>query len=266
MQYVYFIFQQTARGLDEHAVKPHNHGMAYPVTLVTLFPDAFPGLLGHSVLGRALKNGTWALDVVNIRDFATDRHKTVDDTPYGGGAGMVMKPDIVAAALRDAKRRTPGARTLYMGPAGPRFTQPTARRFAAHSPGLIVLCGHYEGIDQRVLDAEVDEVVSIGDFVLSGGENAAMCVVDAVVRLLPGVLGAQSSLHEESFDITDPSTGAPLVEYPHYTRPVVWEGVEVPPVLQQGNHAAIAQWRLDEARRRTAALTEPENKHEISHD
>jgi tRNA (guanine37-N1)-methyltransferase len=157
--------------------------MTYKVTIVTLFPEAFPGLLGHSVLGRGLKNGLWELDVVNIRDFATDRHKTVDDTPYGGGAGMVMKPDIVAAALRAAKAENPGAPTVYMGPAGKRFVQAKAQKLATEVPGLIVLCGHYEGVDQRVLDALVDEVVSVGDFVLSGGENAAMCVVDAVVTL-----------------------------------------------------------------------------------
>lgn len=224
----------------------------FTVTLVTLFPEAFPGLLGMSVLGRGLKAEAWELKVLSIRDFAHDKHKTVDDTPYGGGAGMVMKPDIVAAALRAAKAENPGAKTIYMGPAGQRFVQPTARRFA-EGPGLIVLCGHYEGIDERVLEAEVDEVVSVGDFVLSGGENAAMVVVDAVVRLLPGVLGGDASLHEESFDIVD-ETGAPLVEYPHYTRPVEWEGKEVPAVLRNGNHGEIAKWRLAEAKRRTEKL------------
>lgn len=226
--------------------------MTFKVTIVTLFPEAFPGLLGMSVLGRGARDGLWELSVLNIRDFAHDKHRTVDDTPYGGGAGMVMKADIVAAALRAAKAENPGALCVYMGPAGKRFVQGTARRMAGGA-GLIVLCGHYEGIDERVLEAEVDEVVSVGDFVLSGGENAAVCIVDAVVRLLPGVLGADASLHEESFDIVD-ETGAELVEYPHYTRPAVWEGVAVPEVLGNGNHKEIAKWRLSEAKRRTAKL------------
>lgn len=224
----------------------------FKVTIVTLFPEAFPGLLGMSVLGRGLKAGAWDLQVLNIRDFAYDKHRTVDDTPYGGGAGMVMKPDIVAAALRAAKAGNEGALCVYMGPAGKRFVQGTAREMAA-GKGLIILCGHYEGIDERVLEAEMDAVVSVGDFVLSGGENAAMCVVDAVVRLLPGVLGADASLHEESFDIVDEG-GAALVEYPHYTRPAVWEGQAVPEVLQNGNHKEIAKWRLAEAKARTAKL------------
>ncbi|RYG61028.1 MAG: tRNA (guanosine(37)-N1)-methyltransferase TrmD [Alphaproteobacteria bacterium] len=225
--------------------------MPFKVTVVTLFPEAFPGLLGMSVLGRGQRDGRWQLEIVNIRDFAHDRHKTVDDTPYGGGAGMLLKPDIVAAALRHAKAANPGALTVYMGPAGKRFVQPTARRMAA-GQGLIVLCGHYEGVDERVLDAEVDDVVSVGDFVLSGGENAAMVVVDAVVRLLPGVLGADASLHEESFDIEH--EGVVLVEYPHYTRPVEWEGRVVPEVLRNGNHGEIKKWRMAEAQRRTAKL------------
>lgn len=225
---------------------------AFKVTIVTLFPEAFPGLLGMSVLGRGLRDGIWELEVVNIRDFALDKHKTVDDTPYGGGAGMVLRADIVAVALRAAKAANPGALTVYMGPAGKRFVQGTAREMAVGA-GLIVLCGHYEGIDERVLEAEVDEVVSVGDFVLSGGENAAMCVVDAVVRLLPGVLGADASLHEESFDIVD-ENGTALVEYPHYTRPVAWEGRAVPEILTNGNHKEIAKWRLSEAKRRTAKV------------
>lgn len=223
----------------------------FTVTIVTLFPEAFPGLLGMSVLGRGLRDGRWQLQVVNIRDFASDKHKTVDDTPYGGGAGMLLKPDIVAAALRKAKADNPGALTVYMGPAGKRFVQPTARRMA-EGAGLIVLCGHYEGVDERVLEAEVDEVISVGDFVLSGGENASMVVVDAVVRLLPGVLGADASLHEESFDIEH--EGEVLVEYPHYTRPVEWEGRVVPEVLRNGNHAEIKKWRMSEAKRRTARV------------
>lgn len=225
--------------------------MAFKVTVLTLFPEMFPGAMGYSVVGRAARDGVWALEVVNIRDFTADKHRTVDDTPYGGGAGMVMKPDIVAAAIRAAKAKQPGAPVYYLGPAGKRFVQAEARRLAGVEAGIILLCGHYEGIDQRVLDAEVDGTISLGDFVLSGGEPAAAVVIDAVVRLLPGVLGAEASLHEESFDITD-EAGQPLVEYPHYTRPAVWEGREVPAVLQNGNHAEIKKWRLAEAKVRTA--------------
>lgn len=224
--------------------------MAYAMTVLTLFPEVFPGVCGHSVVGRALKGRAWTLEAVNIRDFATDKHRTVDDTPYGGGAGMVMKPDVVAAAIRHAKVKQPGARVVYLAPAGTRLVQAKVREFAALEGGLIVLCGHYEGIDERVLEAEVDEVVSVGDYVLSGGEPAAMVLMDAVVRLLPGVLGADGSLHEESFDLRD-ENGRLLVEYPHYTRPAVWEGREVPPVLQGGNHAAIARWRLAAAKVKT---------------
>ena len=233
----------------------------FAVTIVTLFPEAFPGLLGMSVLGRGLREGLWELRVVNLREYGEGKHRTVDDTPYGGGAGMVLKPDVVAAALRGAKspgtgHQAPGEvaalpRTLYMGPAGRRFVQADARRLAAEECGIVILCGHYEGVDERVLEAEVDEVVSVGDFVLSGGENAAMVVVDAVVRLLPGVLGGDASLHEESFDIVD-EVGVPLVEYPHYTRPVAWEGRAVPEVLTKGNHAEIKAWRMGQAKERTA--------------
>lgn len=224
--------------------------MAYKVTVVTLFPEVFPGVLGHSVLGRGLKDGVWALDVINIRDFGEGKHRNVDDTPYGGGAGMVMRADIVGKALEAAKAGSPGALVVYMGPAGDRFVQADARELAAREGGLIVLCGHYEGVDERVLQKHVDRVVSVGDFVLSGGENAAFCVIDAVIRLLPGVLGGDASLHEESFDICD-ENGAALVEYPHYTRPPVWEGLVVPEVLMNGNHAEIKKWRLVQAREKT---------------
>jgi tRNA (guanine37-N1)-methyltransferase len=226
--------------------------MTYKVTILTLFPEAFPGLLGHSILGRALAEKVWDINTLNIRDFATDKHRKVDDIPYGGGAGMVMKPDVVASALRAAKAAQPGAHTVYLSPSGKTFFQQIARRLAAHKNGLILLCGHYEGIDQRVLDAEVDEIISIGNYVLSGGEPAAVVVADAVVRLLPGVLGAEASLHEESFDIID-ENGNPLVEYPHYTRPATWEGRAVPEVLTNGNHAEIKKWRLAEAKKRTKA-------------
>lgn len=224
--------------------------MTFHTHIVTLFPELFPGPLAHSITGRALQDGLWDIATTNIRDFATDKHKTVDDTPYGGGAGMVMRPDVVAAALRHAKAHTPAAPTVFLAPTGTRFQQTKARQLAAQ-PGMILLCGHYEGIDQRVIDTEVDEVISLGDFVLSGGEVAVYPVLDAVLRQLPGVLGAADSLHEESFDLTDPTTGKPLLEYPHYTRPADWEGHTVPEVLKSGNHAAIQQWRLAQARERT---------------
>jgi tRNA (guanine37-N1)-methyltransferase len=234
-------------------------------TVLTLFPEMFPGPLGHSITGRALKEQLWRLTALNIRDFAADKHHTVDDTPYGGGAGMVMRPDVVAAAIRHARHqhilphpgegrdtRPPSSapKVIYLSPAGPRFTQAKACELSQYPGGLIILCGHYEGIDERVLEAEVDEVISLGDFVLSGGEPAAVCLLDAVVRLLPGVLGGAASLHEESFDLADES-GQPLVEYPHYTRPPVWEGREVPAVLQNGHHAEIKKWRLEQAKTRT---------------
>ncbi len=225
--------------------------------VLTLFPEAFPGLLGQSVVGRALGQH-WALDVLNIRDYATDKHRTVDDTPYGGGAGMVLKPDVVAAAIAAAKA-TAGGHVVYLGPAGRRFNQAKARTLAALEKPLILLCGHYEGVDERVLERAVDDVISIGDYVLSGGEVAAQVVLDATVRLLPGVLGGNASLHEESFDLTDPATQQPLVEYPHYTRPAVWEGHDVPAVLQGGNHAEIAKWRLEQARERTLSISEVSN-------
>ncbi len=207
------------------------------------------------MIGRALRQGLWHLQTSNIRHHATDKHRTVDDTPYGGGAGMVMRADVVAEAIRAARLAQPNSRVIFLGPAGKRWVQADAQRLAtegAAGKGLIVLCGHYEGVDERVLEAEVDEVISLGDFVLTGGEAAAVCLVDAVVRLLPGVLGAEGSLHEESFDLIDPETGTLLVEYPHYTRPAVWEGRAVPEVLQQGNHAEICKWRLNQARERTA--------------
>jgi tRNA (guanine37-N1)-methyltransferase len=225
--------------------------MTLQVKVVTVCPEAFPGTLGLGVVGRGLKQGAWDLKILNLRDFAPDRHRTVDDTPYGGGAGMVLKPEVVAAALRAAKGT--GAHVVYLAPHGRRFDQAKARELAGLARPLVVLCGHYEGVDERVLDAEVNEVLSVGDFVLSGGEPAALCLVDAVVRLLPGVLGAAASLHEESFDLIDPLDGSVLVEYPHYTRPAVWEGQAVPAVLQNGNHAEIGAWRLEQARQRTKA-------------
>ena len=220
------------------------------VSVITLFPEGWPGMLGLSVVGRALAQGLWALKVMNLRDFATDARRTVDDTPYAGGAGMVLKPDVVAAAIRAAKGSEGAVRVVYLAPHGKRLTQDKVRELAGLEH-LVVLCGHYEGVDERVLESDVDEVISLGAFVLSGGEPAAGCLIDAVVRLRAGVLGAAESLHEESFDLKDPETGELLVEYPHYTRPAVWEGREVPAVLQNGKHAEIKKWRLAKSRERT---------------
>lgn len=219
---------------------------SWRATVLTLFPEMFPGPLGHSLAGRALESGRWALEAVNIRDFAQDRHRTVDDTPFGGGAGMVLRPDVVDAAIgavADAHGAAPRP-LVCLTPRGRPFSQADARRFATEGSGLILLCGRYEGIDQRVIEARGAEEISIGDYVLSGGELAAMVLLDAVVRLLPGVMGAAESATEESFSTN-------LLEYPHYTRPAEWQGRRVPDVLLSGHHAAIAAWRQAEAERIT---------------
>jgi len=208
--------------------------------VLTLFPEMFPGPLGCSLAGKALEDGLWALEAVNIRDFATDRHQTVDDTPFGGGAGMVMRPDVVDAALSGV---APVGPVLYLTPRGAPLTQARVRDFAA-GPGVTLLCGRYEGIDERFLEKHAVSEVSLGDFVLSGGEVAAIAVIDACVRLLPGVLGAESSLDEESFE-------GGLLEYPHYTRPADWDGRPVPEVLLSGHHERIRDWRRAESERVT---------------
>ncbi len=213
---------------------------AWRASVLTLFPGMFPGPLGHSLAGRALAEGRWSIDTVDIRDFASDRHRSVDDTPFGGGAGMVMRPDVVDAAVRSVADGRP---LLCLTPRGPVFTQTEARQLASEA-GAVLLCGRYEGIDQRVIEAHRMQEVSIGDYVLSGGEPAAMVVLDAIVRLLPGVMGAAESAAEESFS-TD------LLEYPHYTRPAEWAGRAVPEILLSGNHAGIADWRRAEAERIT---------------
>jgi tRNA (guanine37-N1)-methyltransferase len=215
--------------------------MTWRATILTLFPDMFPGPLGQSLAGRALGAGIWSLETRDIRDAAMDRHRTVDDTPFGGGAGMVMRPDIVAAAIANSSQD--GRPLIYLSPRGRRFSQADAHVFA-QSPGLVLLCGRYEGVDQRVIDASGATEISVGDYVLSGGELPAMVLLDAVIRLLPGVMGAADSAVEESF-----SQG--LLEYPHYTRPAEWCGRAVPPVLLSGNHAAIHAWRQAEAEKIT---------------
>jgi tRNA (guanine37-N1)-methyltransferase len=219
--------------------------MTFAATVLTLYPEMFPGPLGASLAGRALGHA-WSLDTRNIRDFATDKHRSVDDTPAGGGAGMVLKPDILAAALDSVANGRP---MLAMTPRGAPLTQARVRDLAA-GPGAIILCGRFEGFDERIFEARSLEPVSIGDYVLSGGELGAMVLLDACVRLLPGVMGAASSGEEESFE-------QGLLEYPHYTRPVQWEGRTIPEVLRSGDHAKIAAWR-HEASIRDTRLRRPD--------
>jgi tRNA (guanine37-N1)-methyltransferase len=212
-------------------------------SVLTIFPEMFPGPLGLSLAGKALASGAWSLDVVDIRDFATDKHRTVDDTPAGGGPGMVMKADVLGRAI-DAVAADTRPR-LLMSPRGVPLTQSRIEALTADA-GVVLVCGRFEGVDERVIAARGLEEVSIGDYVLSGGEIAAMALIDACVRLLPGVMGAAASGAEESF--TDG-----LLEYPHYTRPQVWEGRPIPDILTSGDHAKIAAWRRAEAERLTKA-------------
>jgi len=204
--------------------------------VLTLYPDMFPGPLGQSLAGRGLEEGAWNLQVTNIRDYSVGKHHTVDDSPFGGGAGMVMRPDVFGNAIDAAKAASGGdKRLMYFSPRGRIMDQALMRELTAGS-GVILVCGRFEGIDQRVLEARDVEEVSLGDFILSGGEIAALAMLDAVVRLLPGVTGNQASLSEESFE-----TG--LLEYPHYTRPAIWENRAVPEVLLSGHHKKIKEWR-----------------------
>ena len=210
--------------------------MPFAATVLTLYPEMFPGPLGVSLAGKALSEGTWALDAVQMRDFASDKHRSVDDTPAGGGAGMVLKPDVLAAAVDSVADGRP---ILAMTPRGKPLTQERIRELAS-GEGVILLCGRFEGFDERIFQARAIEPVSVGDYVLSGGELGAMIILDACVRLLPGVMGAASSGEEESFE-------QGLLEYPHYTRPVEWEGRTIPEVLRSGDHAKIAAWRRERA-------------------
>jgi tRNA (guanine37-N1)-methyltransferase len=211
--------------------------MSFRATVLTLYPEMFPGFLGQSLCGKALDAGLWSLETVHIRDFATGKHRNVDDTPAGGGAGMVMRADVLARAIDsiadDARPR------ILLSPRGRPLTQEMARKFS-QSAGAVLVCGRFEGVDQRVIDARQLQEVSIGDYILSGGEPAAMILLDAIVRLLPGVMGNEASGASESFE-----NG--LLEYPHYTRPQAFEGLEIPEVLTSGNHAKIEQWRREMA-------------------
>jgi len=217
--------------------------MTFRATILTLFPEMFPGPLGVSLAGKALAAGTWSLEARNIRDHGVGTHRVVDDTPSGGGAGMVMRADVLAAAIDAASKSGDGRPRLLMSPRGAPLTQSRVRELAG-GPGALIVCGRFEGVDERVISARGLEEVSVGDYVLSGGEIAAMALLDAVVRLLPGVMGAAESGAEESFEHG-------LLEYPHYTRPQEWEGRAIPEVLVSGNHAKVAKWRREEAERLT---------------
>jgi tRNA (guanine37-N1)-methyltransferase len=234
--------------------------MTFTAVPLTLYPDMFPGPLGHSMAGRALENGIWACDPVQIRDFATDKHRTVDDTPAGGGAGMVLRADVLAAAVDSAAAAHPALPILAMTPRGTPITQARIRTLAS-GPGVIILCGRFEGFDERLFDARpAIEQVSMGDIILSGGEVGALMLLDACIRLLPGVMGAASSGDDESFEDG-------LIEYPHYTRPVEWEGRTIPEVLRSGDHANIAAWRKRQAQDDTR-LRRPDlwERHEDARD
>ncbi|RDE09640.1 tRNA (guanosine(37)-N1)-methyltransferase TrmD [Pelagibacterium lacus] len=219
--------------------------MSFHAAIITLFPDLFPGPLGASVIGRGMESGAWGLETHFLRDYAKDKHRTVDDTPSGGGAGMVLRADILAAALDHVAPPADPRPKILMSPRGTPLTQARVRELAA-GPGAVIVCGRFEGVDQRVIDARGLEEISIGDYVLAGGEVAAMVLLEAVVRLLPGVLGAAESHADESFE-----NG--LLEYPHYTRPQVFEGRDIPQILTSGDHGRIETWRREQSEALTRA-------------
>lgn len=226
---------------DHEAVTPTGAPSAAPwhASVLTLYPDMFPGPLGATLAGRALENGLWTLDTLHIRDFGEGKHHNVDDTPAGGGAGMVLRPDVVAAAIDAATGENDTRPRILLSPRGKPLTQQKVRSLK-DAGGAILLCGRFEGVDQRVIEARDLEEISIGDYILSGGELGAMVLMDAVVRLLPGVMGKVESGEDESFE-------SGLLEYPHYTRPTVWEGHAIPEILGSGHHGNIAKWRKEQA-------------------
>lgn len=215
---------------------------SWQVHVITLMPEMYPGPLSHSLIGDALKQGVWELAVVPLRDFGIGPHQKVDDSPYGGGAGMVIKPEVADAAIAAAKEQMPDAELVHLSPRGEPLTQPLLAELTQKP--LILFCGRYEAIDERVLEKHKPREISLGDFVLTGGDIAAMAIIDGAVRLLPGVVGKEESLGEESFG---GGAYADLLEYPHYTKPAVWEGKEIPPVLTSGHHAQVAEWRRQKA-------------------
>ena len=219
--------------------------MTFKASVLTLYPQMFPGSLGESLAGRALDRGDWSLEAVQIRDFATDKHRTVDDTPAGGGAGMVLRADVLAKAIDYASPQGDSRPRLLMSPRGRPLDQQRVRELAA-GEGVVLVCGRFEGVDQRVIDGRNLEEVSIGDYILSGGEVAATVVLDAIVRLLPGVMGNAQSGEFESFE-------QGLLEHPHYTRPAEWEGRRIPEVVTSGDHAKVAQWQREQAEALTRA-------------
>lgn len=219
--------------------------MSFSAHIITLFPELFPGPLGASVIGRGMADGLWSLSTTQLRDFATDRHRTVDDTPSGGGAGMVLKPDILSRAIDAVSPEGDPRPRILMSPRGVPLNQAKARELAA-GPGAVIVCGRFEGVDQRVIEARGLQEISIGDYVLAGGEVAAMVLLEAVVRLIPGVLGAAESHTDESFE-----NG--LLEYPQYTRPQSWEGRDIPAVLTSGDHGKVEKWRRAESETLTRA-------------
>ena len=232
----------TAKPRDLMTDRPDLAG-AWTAKIITLFPEAFPGVLGASLTGKALQEGLWKLETIDLRPFGEGKHRNVDDTPAGGGAGMVLRPDIMGRAIRFAQKDTPKDRArwplVYLSPRGKPFAQEDAERFAT-ADGLTMICGRFEGLDQRVIDHYDIEEVSLGDFVMTGGEIAAQAMIDATIRLRPGILGNAASAEEESF-----SEG--LLEHPQYTRPATWKGRSIPEVLTSGDHGKVAEWRKEQA-------------------
>jgi tRNA (guanine37-N1)-methyltransferase len=234
--------------MNENAPLPENAAStpsppSLRCVVISLFPEMFPGPLGYSLAGKALREGLWSLESLQLRDFALDKHATVDDRPFGGGTGMVLKPDVVDAAILAAKAKLPHARCIYFSPRGRPMNQRMAEEFATGD--VILLCGRFEGVDERVLQTHSMQEISLGDFVLSGGEIPALAFLDACIRCIPGVIGKESVHDEESFG--EGAEFAGLLEYPHYTRPSFWKGMPVPDTLLSGNHSAIKSWRLAQA-------------------